>query len=135
MVVYLVREIYFLSIAGAKNLLADFIDNINVKVKRKLIFLFRYIMNKENALCEPYVKHFSIERYRQLYEMRLKADGTMVRFIFFFKSEDELVILNAFYKKDKKDTEQALEYALKLLKDINVDNIYSLRNLERRLKL
>ena len=134
-VVYFVREIYYLNIPGSKNLLEDFLDNINIKVKKKLIFLFRYVMNKDNALCEPYIKHFSVERYRHLYEMRLKADGSMVRFLFFFKSEDELVILNAFYKRDKKDTEQALDYALKLLKEARSENIYPLRTLERRLRL
>ena len=50
--------------------------------------------------------------------MRLKATGTMVRIIF-YNIEDNVILLNAFIKRDKRDTEQALEHALKLIEHLD----------------
>ena len=64
------------------------------------------------------MKHFSIEKYKHLYELRLKAAGTMVRIIFHNIAEN-IILLNAFIKRDKRDTEQALEYALKIIEQLD----------------
>ena len=45
----------------------------------------------------------------------------MVRVIFYEKNE-EVLLLYAFYKRDKKDTEKALEAALKILNSISDTN-------------
>ena len=50
-----------------------FIDNLNGKIKAKFMFQLSYIMDERNGFVEPYVKHFSMERYRQMYEIRVKA--------------------------------------------------------------
>ena len=60
------------------------------------------------------MKHFSIEKYRKLYELRIKATGIMVRVIF-YEHNGEIILLHAFYKRDRKDTEKALETGLKIL--------------------
>ena len=44
----------------------------------------------------------------------------MVRIIF-YNIDDNIILLNAFIKRDKRDTEQALEYALKLMEHLNND--------------
>lgn len=75
-------------------------------------------MDKHNAFTEPHVKHFTIEKYRRLYELRVKAAGTMVRVIFYEK-DGEVLLLYAFYKRDRKDTEKALETSLKILNSIS----------------
>lgn len=98
----------------------EFIDNINDKIMEKLIFQIIYIRNESNPFCEPYVKHFSMERYRKMYELRLKAAETMVRIIF-YEHNGEIVFLHAFHKRDKKDTDKGLETAFKILESI-VDN-------------
>lgn len=93
------------------------------KFIKKYCFLKEYIMNENNRLCEPYVKHFSVERYRMLYELRLRINGSMIRVIFFLTDEDDVILLHAFYKRDKRDTEKALEYALKLLNGLDIHDI------------
>ena len=92
----------------------EFIQATNDKIKEKLIFQLIYIKDESNPFCEPYVKHFSMERYRKMYELRIKAAETMIRIIF-YEHDGEIVFLHAFHKRDRKDTDRGLESALKIL--------------------
>ena len=103
---------------GAKGQVDTFIKTSNIKIRKKFDFLLRYIADERNQFKEPYVKHFSIEKYKRLYELRLKAAGTMVRIIF-YNIDENVILLNAFIKRDKRDTEQALEHALKLIEHLD----------------
>ena len=103
---------------GAKGQVDTFIKTSNIKIRKKFEFILRYIADERNQFKEPYVKHFSIEKYKRLYELRLKAAGTMVRIIF-YNIDDNIILLNAFIKRDKRDTEQALEHALKLIEHLD----------------
>ena len=98
-----------------------FIDNLNGKIKAKFMFQLSYIMDERNGFVEPYVKHFSMERYRQMYEIRVKAAERMMRIIFYEKN-GEIILLHAFYKHDRKDTGKALETAHKILENITDKN-------------
>lgn len=102
----------------ARGQVDTFIKTSNRKIKKKFDFILRYIADEKNQFKEPYVKHFSIEKYKRLYELRLKAAGMMVRIIF-YNIEENIILLNAFIKRDKRDTEQALEYALKLIERLD----------------
>ena len=95
----------------------EFIKATNDKIKEKLIFQLVYIKDESNPFCEPYVKHFSMERYRKMYELRLKAAETMIRIIF-YEHDGEIVFLHAFHKRDRKDTDRGLESSLKILESI-----------------
>lgn len=103
---------------GAKGQVDTFIKASNIKIRKKFNFILRYIADERNQFKEPYVKHFSIEKYKRLYELRLKAAGTMVRIIF-YNIDENVILLNAFIKRDKRDTEQALEHALKLIEHLD----------------
>ena len=122
------RKIYIYDGIDGKNQIQNFLRHANPKIKKKFEFILRIIADENNLLKEPYVKHFSIEKYKRLYELRLKAAGTMVRIIF-YNIEENIIFLHAFVKKDKRDTEQALEYALKLIEHLDrvaetpVDNL------------
>ena len=101
--------------------ITDFIKKANPKIKKKFEFVLRLIADENNQLKEPYVKHFSIEKYKRLYELRLKAAGTMVRIIY-YEEDKNIILLHAFIKKDKRDTEQALEHALKLIEKFDKES-------------
>ena len=107
------RKVFMYSTEDKRVPIKEFLSLADKKVQRKFDFMLKYIKT-ENILCEPYVKHFSIEKYKMLYELRLKAAGSMVRIIYYVAGEN-IILLHAFYKRDRKDTEHALEYALKLL--------------------
>lgn len=112
------RKIYIYKNEGARGQVDTFIKTSNIKIKKKFDFILKYIADEKNQFKEPYVKHFSIEKYKRLYELRLKAAGTMVRIIF-YNIDDNIILLNAFIKRDKRDTEQALEHALKLIEHLD----------------
>lgn len=111
------RKIYIYEHDG-KCQIQDFFSKTNPKIQKKLKFQLAYIRDKHNGFTEPHVKHFTIEKYRRLYELRVKAAGTMVRVIFYDK-DDEILLLYAFYKRDRKDTEKALETSLKIFNSIS----------------
>ena len=114
------RKIYIYENEG-KCQIAEFFLKSNPKIQKKLEYQLKYIRDKHNGFTEPHVKHFTIEKYRRLYELRVKAAGTMVRVIFYDK-DGEVLLLYAFYKRDRKDTEKALETSLKILNSISDTN-------------
>ena len=91
-----------------------FFENADEKLRNKFKSILNYLSNDKNPLCEPYVKHISVGRYRELYEIRMKVSGNMVR-VLFVKQDADIVLLYAFYKRSGKDTEKALKTAYKTL--------------------
>ena len=67
-------------------------------------------------LKEPHYKHFSIERYSSLYEVRERG-RVLIRIIFTYWDGDVL-LLNAFVKRKQRDTIQALEQSLRILAEL-----------------
>lgn len=101
-----------------KSQITEFINNSNPKIRKKYEFILNLIADENNRLKEPYVKHFSIEKYKQLYELRLKAANTMIRIIY-YEADKNIILLHAFVKRDRRDTEKALEYSLKIIEKLN----------------
>ncbi len=101
---------------------AEFIEGASAKVKKKLAYILRLLADETNLLQEPHIKHFSIEKYKRLYEIRLKAEKSMVRIIY-YEIDNNVILLYAFVKRDKRDTERALEYALKLIERLEQESL------------
>ena len=68
------------------------------------------------SLREPHYKHFGLERYNGLYEVRERGK-VLVRIIFTYSGNDVL-LLNAFIKRKPRDTMQALEQSLRILAEL-----------------
>ena len=105
-----------------------FIESTHKKIRNKFDFMLNFVKDERNMLCEPYVKHFSIDKYKMLYELRIRANGTMVRVIY-YKAEENIILLHAFFKKSRRDTENALEYALKILNSFDDSALYPTEHL------
>ena len=101
----------------------ELINSAGKKFVNKFEFLLKYIQSEKECLYEPYVKHFSVEKYQLLYELRLRNNGTMIRVIFYLSEKSEVVLLHAFFKKEKRDTVKALEAALKILNSLDRENL------------
>lgn len=95
----------------------DFLIMSDKKIQKKFLFCLDYVKDEKNVFCEPVVKHFSLEKYRMLYQLRIKAARTMVRIIF-YEHNGDIYLLHAFYKKDNKTTQRALEAALRIWEKI-----------------
>ena len=60
------------------------------------------------------MKHFGIERYQSLYELRAKSKN-MIRITFTLTESGDILFLTPFIKRRQRDTEKALEHSLRLL--------------------
>ena len=96
----------------------NFIRSLDPKQQKKLDYSLKCLVLSKGKLSEPQVKHFSIERYRQLYELREKAQ-VLLRVVFTLDEDGNIILLSPFIKRHKRNTNQALETSLKMLKDIN----------------
>jgi len=84
------------------------------KLRQKLLHQF-YLLMSEPLPNEPTVKHFTIEKYSRLYELRTR-NKIMVRIIFALQEDGSILFLTPFVKKHSRNTMQALDASLKLLK-------------------
>lgn len=90
-----------------------FIEGLHPKLRDKRQ-IFRLSRTPPAGLKEPHYKHFSIEKYRDFYELREK-NRVVIRVIFTVLPSGEVLLLHAFQKRQSRDTMRALEHSLKLL--------------------
>ena len=95
---------------------ARFIDDLEPKLRDKVIRQLIELPNTPN-LREPHFKHFTLERYRDLYELRARGK-VLVRVIFTIRPNGEILLLHAFIKRQSRDTMQALEQALSVMAQV-----------------
>lgn len=100
----------------------DFMKSADNKIKKKFKYQLQMLLTEKQMLREPHIKHFGVERYKQFYEFRIKMAKNMVRIIFCERDEN-IILLHAFYKRGRRDTENALEYALKLYSKMEQDSL------------
>ena len=96
----------------------DFLDSLDAKQKKKLDYSLKCLAMNNGKLSEPQVKHFSIERYKRLFELREKAQ-ILLRVVFALDKDNNVILLCPFIKRHKRNTNQALESSLKMLAEIN----------------
>lgn len=97
--------------------LLEFMAALDEKAQKKVEYAFKSMAISRGRLSEPQVKHFSIERYRQLYEIREKA-RVLIRVIFALDGDGNVILLHPFIKRHKRNTNQALETSLAMLEEI-----------------
>lgn len=119
------RKIYYFQPEDKTAPFLDFMDSLDIKARQKIIYALQCMAITPGKLSEPQVKHFSIERYKRLYELREKA-RVLVRVIFIPDAEGNIILLHPFIKQHKRNTYQALETSLGMLERIH-QNTGSLR--------
>lgn len=111
------REIKMYQPPGEKAPVALFLASLEHKLMEKIIFQIFRIANLHPAeMREPHIKHFVLERYSALYELREKSK-ILIRIIFTI-SDGDIILLTPFIKRRKRDSEKALEQAVRILADI-----------------
>lgn len=94
---------------------ASFLDGLEPRLRDKLVWqLYQLTKTPRPLLKEPHYKHFTLERYRDLYELREKGK-VVVRIIFTFNAQGGVTLLHAFIKRQPRDTMQALEQSIRIL--------------------
>ena len=112
------KKIYLYKSPSGDTPFLDFTAALDEKACKKLEYALKSMAISQGRLTEPQVKHFSIERYRQLYEVREKA-RVLIRVIFMLDDDGNVILLHPFIKRHKRNTNQALEISLAMLKEIN----------------
>ena len=99
----------------------DFLNALDEKLRIKLLTqLARLPSTPVSLMREPHIKHFTLERYSSLYEIREK-NRVLVRVIFAIRGNGDILLLAPFIKRHKRNTMQALESSLKMLAEIESD--------------
>ena len=93
----------------------DFMEQADEKTRAKINSVLLYLTDDKNPLREPYVKHIAMSKYKELYELRVKASKEMSRLVFTL-SGDDIVLLYAFKKKCGRDNKKAFERAFRMSK-------------------
>ena len=101
---------------------ARFIDSLEPRLREKLIRqLIELPRTPRSALREPHFKHFTLERYRELYELRERGK-VLVRVIFTIQADGGILLLHGFVKRQqslnilarlREHPELAAEYVVK----------------------
>ena len=102
-----------------------FIEGLHPKLREKLVWqIFRLSRTPPAGLKEPHYKHFSIEKYRDFYELREK-NRIVIRIIFTMLPNGEFLLPHAFQKRQSRDTMRALEHSLRLLSSLRDHSEYA----------
>ena len=104
--------------------MTKFLATLDQKLRKKLHRQF-CIMSRSSLsdLKEPHYKHFVLEKYNQFYELREKSK-ILVRIIFVISDED-ILLLTPFIKRQPRDTMRALEASLRMLAEIREHSEYA----------
>ena len=109
------KDVFVYQPPGGSAQVALFIEGLDTKLRVKLL---RQIIPlprmPPSILREPHYKHFTLERYRSLYDVRAK-NGVAVRVIFTILPEGRVLLLYGFSKRQSRDTMQALDQSLRIL--------------------
>lgn len=89
----------------------DFICRLDDKTQKKIGVQLETLQRRDCPLQPPMVKAFRLDRYKGLYELRTRLKKIMIRIIFFFDPDDNIILLHGFVKKQDRATNQALETA------------------------
>ena len=99
----------------------QFLLTLPDKQRDKFLRQIAMLILPRDTLGRPQVKHFQMDRYRCLYELRDKCQNQLIRIIFAYTSSGNVVLLEAFIKDHKRKTDVALAAALEKLRRIEID--------------
>ena len=75
--------------------LADFIDGLDPRLREKILLRLYFLTQLEKPeMKEPHFKRFSIERYRDLWELRVKSK-VLIRIIFCTLPNGDVLLLQS----------------------------------------
>ncbi len=76
----------------------EFLNSLDIKMRTKMVGLFKILQEKGNQLREPYSKHIG----DGIFEIRCKVGNNITRVMYFFYYERRIILTNGFVKKSPK---------------------------------
>lgn len=89
----------------------SFLDDLPVKHRAKAIRSIELLETFGTALAEPHVKKIQGQRYKGLYELRVKFASDISRIFYFLYDGEKFILVHGFVKKAQKTPTKELEKA------------------------
>lgn len=90
----------------------EYLLSLDVKMRAKAFNEIELLEKHGSHLREPYVKHIQGEKYKDLFELRVKLASNISRVFYFSYSKKTFVLLHGFTKKSDKTPARELDRAL-----------------------
>lgn len=106
-------EVIFYEKENGETPVEQFISNLDIKMRAKLVGLLEILEEKGNMLREPYSKYLE----DGIFEIRCKVGNNITRVMYFFYFEGKIILTNGFVKKTQKTPTAELQLAKERRKD------------------
>lgn len=87
----------------------DFLSDLDIKMRAKLLGILQILQEKGPLLREPYSKHLN----DGIFEVRGKSGSDTTRILYFFYCGGKIILTNGFIKKSQKIPREELKLAKK----------------------
>lgn len=91
----------------------NFLDNLPIKMKAKVVGLIQILQEFGNDLRQPYSKHLE----DGIFELRTKQGRDITRVLYFFYFDKKVILTNGFVKKTQKTPKSEIQKAKKYRND------------------
>lgn len=104
--------IFYNRVEGDKPIVS-FMEELNVKLRRKAIDSLSVLEEYGNELREPYSKSMG----KGLFELRVTFGNDTIRIFYFFQTDFNIVVTSGYVKKTERTPQRELSRARKYMKD------------------
>lgn len=102
---------------NGKILVLEYLLTLNPKIRAKAFSEIELLEKHGTDLREPYTKPIKGEKYKELYELRIKFSSDISRIFYFTFRNNTFVLLHRFTKKTEKTPPGEIERALRYKED------------------
>ena len=95
----------------------DYLLGLDAKMRAKAFSEIELLQKHGINLREPYTKSIKGEKYKNLFELRIKFSTNISRIFYFTFKNNTFVLLNGFTKKSDSTPEKELNKAIKYKQD------------------
>ena len=106
-------EIVFYEKENGEIPVKDFLDSLDIKMRKKALGQIVILESYGRTLREPYSKYIK----DGIFELRIQFSSDISRIFYFFYVGDKIVLTNGFIKKTQKTPPKEIEKALKYKED------------------
>lgn len=107
------RQVEYYKKENGKIPVLEYLLSLPPKMRAKAFSEIELLEKHGSDLREPYTKPIKGEKYRGLYELRIKFSSDISRIIYFTFRNNTFVLLHGFTKKTEKTPQGELERALR----------------------
>jgi phage-related protein len=105
-----VKEIIFYKTSSGHSPVEEFIDSLNEKESKKVVWTLRLVRDLER-IPEEYLK--KLKSTDGIWEIRVQFGNNIFRFLGFYEKSNIIVLTNGFTKKSQKTPKSEIELAKK----------------------